>query len=314
MADSGSTATAGGASNGGDIADGGSLTGASLAGGSLAGGSVASESVAENSGGKPPAADSIAGGEEVSPPSVLRVIELKAAEDSEIEAGVEAAQMLLPEPAVPAPDPKMVAIPPEKVRQQVRRPAPRVKRQPLQTLEILPVQPQGASPTSSRPGSRNATGKARAETKPKVEQQVAVPAQDKQKGDGGDDGRAASGALEGNPYRWVVSFLCFLHVKRWERSWNKDRGWPCLLTTVYCSNFRLTNISQEQRHATPRNHEALWQLRVLGDLPKTADWRQTYVAPRSFPSHAPMKRSVPEIRSVSWSSFRAPTRVSSTSP
>ena len=97
----------------------------------------------------------------------------------------------------------MVAIPLEKVRQQVRRPAPRVKRQPLQTLEILPVQPQEASPPSSRPGSR--PGKARVEAKAKAEQQVAAPAENSEKGDGSGGARTASGALEGNPYRWVVS-------------------------------------------------------------------------------------------------------------
>lgn len=199
MADVGSTATAAGGSNGGDAPDGGFL-----AGGSLAGGSLGSDSIAGNSGGKTPGTDSIAGGEDFGALSVLRVIELKTTEDSEIDADVKAAQVLLPEPAVPAPDPKMVAIPPEKVRQQVRRPAPRVKRQPLQTLEILPVPPQEASPPSSRPGSRSTAGKARAEAKAKVEQQAAL-VQNKQKGDSGDGVRAVSGALEGNPYRWVVS-------------------------------------------------------------------------------------------------------------
>lgn len=147
-------------------------------------------------------AGSIAGSEQSAAPA-LRVIELRTSEDSGIETDVEAAQTLLPEPAVPAPDPKMVAIPLEKVRQQVRRPAPRVKRQPLQTLEILPVQPQEASPPSSRPGSR--PGKARVEAKAKADQQVAAPAENSERGDGGDGARAASGALEGNPYRWVVS-------------------------------------------------------------------------------------------------------------
>lgn len=207
MTDVGSTATAAGGSNGGDAVDGGSLAGGSLAGGSLTGGSLASGSAAGISGGKTQGIDSVGGGEEFSALSVLRVIELETAEDSEVETDVEAARALLPEPLVPAPDPKMVAIPSEKVRQQVRRPAPRMKRPPLQTLEILPELPQEASPPSSRPGSRNATGRAKVEAKAKVEQEVAAPAEGNEKRDGGDVVRAASGALEGNPYRWVVSFI-----------------------------------------------------------------------------------------------------------
>lgn len=258
-----------GGSTGGDVADGSSLAGGSLAGGSLAGGSLAPDSVAGNSGGKPAGAGSVAGSEESAAPA-SRVIELKTAEDSEIEADVEAARMLLPEPAVPAPDPKRVAIPPEKVRQQVRRPAPRAKRQPLQTLEILPVQPQEASPPSSRPGSRGA-GKAKVEAKAKAEQHVAAPAENK---DGGDGARTASGALEGNPYRWVVScvllLLLFSRVKRRERSLNKESGWPSL-RPPFGSYFRLCtaqpfveNQTYLRRKGTPREHKSPLAVTILG--------------------------------------------------
>lgn len=202
-----------------------------------------------NSGGKPPGTDSIAGGEDFAAPSVLRVIELKATENSEIEADVEAARLLLPEPAVPAPDPKMVAIPPEKVRQQVRRPAPRVKRQPLQTLEILPVQSQEASPPSSRPGSRNATGKARVEAKAKVEQQVVASAQNKEKEDGGDVVRALSGALEGDPYRWVVSvvFLTYQAVGAELKQGVGAGVSGCSTPGLVCSSSTLVNLSSKPK-------------------------------------------------------------------
>lgn len=221
--DTGSTATAGGGSSfgGGDVAvDGGSLASDSLASESVAGQSDGGGSDGASSAGKPTgaaAAGSIAsdGDEPVTPPQpteLLRVFELETAESSEAEADAEAARLLLPEPATPAPDPKTLAIPAEKVRQQVRRPVPRVRRQPLQTLlEILSALPEDPSSPSSRPGSRTASAKARVESKAKVEldqsrQQLggATPAQEKDGGGHGEVGRATSGALEGNPYRWVV--------------------------------------------------------------------------------------------------------------
>ncbi len=229
--DAGSTATAGGGSSGGggDVA----VDGGSLAGGSLASESVAGQSDGGGSGGGPSsaakpaaaAADSIAsGGDESVAPSqpselLLRVFELETAESSEAEADAETARLLLPEPAAPAPDPKMLAIPADKVRQQVRRPVPRVQRQPLITLlEILSALPEDPSPPSSRPGSRNASAKARVERVERVEskakddldqprQQLGGdgPTQDKDGGDDEEVARAPSGAVGENPYRWVVS-------------------------------------------------------------------------------------------------------------
>lgn len=189
-------------------------------GSSLAAGSLALNPVAGSSGGDvggalptdlPPGAESIAGGGDgvTSTSSPLRVIKLEVTEISEAEADAETAQSLLPEPQVPAPDPKVVAIPPEKLRQQVRRPVPRMQRPPLQTLEILPVQPLDPSPPSSRPGSRNATSKPSVGGAAKTEQQGKKEANlepdDEKAGGEGGVGRASSGALEGNPYRWVVS-------------------------------------------------------------------------------------------------------------
>lgn len=189
----------------------GSVDGGSLAGGSIAGGSLASESAAGQSGGD---GDAVALGRGLSSPatgsiasdgepaaafaSALRVIDLEVTGDSEAETDSQSARALLPEPAVPAPDPKVVAIPPDKVRQQLRRPVPRAQRPPLQTLEILPLHSEEAAQPSSRPGSRNAT-KPRNESKSKIEHGAASA---KVKGDEGIG--AASGALGDNPYRWVV--------------------------------------------------------------------------------------------------------------
>lgn len=193
---------------------GGSVDGGSLADGSLAGGSLASESAAGQNGGNDGAAvlarglsssatDSIASGGEPAAAlaSALRVIDLEVTGDSEAETDSQSARAVLPEPAVPAPDPKVVAIPPDKVRQQLRRPVPRAQRQPLQTLEILPLHPEEAAQPSPRPGSRNAT-KPRIESKPKIEHSAASA---KEKGEEGIG--AASGALGDNPYRWVVGLL-----------------------------------------------------------------------------------------------------------
>lgn len=232
VTDGGSIATgAGGSSRGGGGGGGGSQapSGSDVADGdSLAGGSLASDPVPGSSGGNgggalptdlpPGGADSIGGGgggEEVTGASLtLRVIELEVTELSEADVDAEAARSLLPEPLVPAPDPRVVPIPPEKLRQQVRRPVPRVQRPPLQTLEILPVLPLDASPPSSRPGSRNATSKAsvggaaavKTEQQRRQQPTALENDNDNEKADTeGGERRAASGALEGNPYRWVVS-------------------------------------------------------------------------------------------------------------
>lgn len=181
--------------------------GGSSAEGSVAGNSIASDSIAGLSAGNGGGTLSGVAAEAAVSHSVLRVIELEVRGDSEAENDAESARALLPEPAVPAPDPKVVAIPPEKVRQHVRRPMPRAQRHPLRALEILPVQPETTSPNSSRPGSRNAAKARRESSKPKAEQQQQQTG--KEKGVvGGDDMLGAgvpSGALEGNPYRWMVS-------------------------------------------------------------------------------------------------------------
>lgn len=224
VGDVGSAATAAAAAGGSQGPNrGDSPAGGSLAEGSVAGNSIASDSIAGLNGGTlpvPSGAHSIAGGGDATVThSMLRVIELEVAGDSEVEVDVEAAQALLPEPAVPAPDPKVVAIPPETVRQHVRRPMPRAQRLPMQALEILPDLPETTSANSSRPGSRNATRAKRESSKAKTEQQqhqLAVSI--KEKCAGGDDvlrAGAPSGALGGNPYRWVVSsYICRKHAVR----------------------------------------------------------------------------------------------------
>ena len=144
--------------------------------------------------------------------STARVIELEVADASQVKEDAELARALLPEPQVPAPDPKLFAIPPEKVRQLLRRPVTRVQRTPLQRLEILPVVVDSPPPTPSSPSSQTErTSKTKRNSKTKAEQAEASSSTAKEiKGDegnveGGGQVRASSGALEGNPYRWVVS-------------------------------------------------------------------------------------------------------------
>lgn len=326
VVDVGCTATAAGGSIGADVVDGGFLTGGSPGGGSLMGHSLASDSVAEKIGDKlPGTADSITGGEEFAALPELRVIELKTMGDSEVEADVEAARMLLPEPAVPAPDPKMVAIPPEKVRQQVRRPAPRAKRQPLQILEILPVQPQEASPPSSRPGSRNAAVKAKVEAQAKVEQKAAAPAQHKHQGGGGDAARAVSGALEGNPYRWVVSSIvpCSLRVRTGmvAKILGGARLCAWLVLSVLCRSLfcHRQHVSKAGRGTYAAQTQAPLSAVTTAFVPTPLSGiTPTYICTSHPPCsrrlvHQP-KRSAPEIPSNLWSSFRAPARASLISP
>lgn len=144
--------------------------------------------------------------------NLSRVLELETTVASPAERDVEAAEGILPEPAVPAPDPKLLAIPFDKVRQLVRRPLPRMQRTPLQKLEILPP-PSSQSPSPSRPSSSAAhAAKAKEDVGPKGRQAGGGDGVEEQEGShmarGKDEEReragALSGALEGNPYRWVV--------------------------------------------------------------------------------------------------------------
>lgn len=140
---------------------------------------------------------------------VARILKLTVTDTSLFGDDVAAAKALLPQPSVPAPDPKRLSIPQEKVRQLLRHPASRVQRVPLPQLEILPPLPLQQR-SSSRPGSSKATlertGKDAGRRTPAG------------KGTKGTEGlisgsrrglrieeRAVSGALEENPYRWVVS-------------------------------------------------------------------------------------------------------------
>lgn len=133
-----------------------------------------------------------------------RIVNLETMDTSEYQDDAEKACGLLPELAVPAPDPKILVIPPEKVRQVVRRPAAaRGERPPLLRIEIL------SSPVLGPSSGKDGTSKEKDETredKPEVGGRT-------HKYTGGISGaereketRTISGALEGNPYRWVVSF------------------------------------------------------------------------------------------------------------
>lgn len=90
------------------------------------GGSIASEISGASASGLPPASPSGMTAE-----TMARIIGLEMAGGSSAEGDLELARSLLPDPAVPAPDPKLLPIPAHKVRQLLRRPAPRMHRTPL---------------------------------------------------------------------------------------------------------------------------------------------------------------------------------------
>lgn len=132
------------------------------------------------------------------------VLYLDTTDAAKSQDDAKAASALLPEPAVPTPDPNVLTIPADKVRQLVRRPAtPRCHRpRPLQKIEILPR-------SDSRPPTRGGSaGKAKdkqrsgrsgvVNQKGKRDDKDIEPTR-------GEKTRAESGALKGNPYRWVVS-------------------------------------------------------------------------------------------------------------
>lgn len=176
-------------------------------GGGDAESSVVSEQMIESTGGHSPSST-------LELARITRTFELKTTDVSTQYVDVKTARSLLPEPAVPAPDPKQLVIPPEKIRQLVRRPTPRMQRPPMQKLEIL--QPSASpEPSPSRPASSpESASKVKDGNKAKgarVAGDKHERAEEKsqnfiqKKDQRGDEGRGVSGALEENPYRWVVS-------------------------------------------------------------------------------------------------------------
>lgn len=97
------------------------------------GGCVASETSGASTSSLPPPSPSgvAASAMGTAAASMARVLELETAGGSSAEGDLEIARSLLPDPTVPAPDPKILPIPADKVRQLVRRPAPRMQRTPL---------------------------------------------------------------------------------------------------------------------------------------------------------------------------------------
>lgn len=97
------------------------------------GGSIASEISGVSTSGLPLASQSGTVPSDIGTAATLvaRVIELEMSGGSSPEGDLEIAHSLLPDPAVPAPDPKALPIPADHVRQLVRRPTPRIQRTPL---------------------------------------------------------------------------------------------------------------------------------------------------------------------------------------
>lgn len=159
------------------------------------------------------------------------VLNLEMTSSFNLHDDVETAYALLPLPAVPAPDPKLLAIPDEKVRQLVRRPVVRQgERPPLRRIEILPwpVVPSRApsrGDSDAPPGSAGAgsggtgglDGKMKdTENKAKIDTIKARTGELSATGaswggaltagsEPAGATRAASGALGEDGYRWVVS-------------------------------------------------------------------------------------------------------------
>lgn len=122
--------------SGADIGGGGAGGRGNAAAGGAApteGGSVASEISGASTSGlpQPSVSEMAASTMGTAAASMARVIELETAGGSSAEGDLEIARSLLPDPTVPAPDPKVLLIPADKVRQLVRRPAPRMQRMPL---------------------------------------------------------------------------------------------------------------------------------------------------------------------------------------
>lgn len=134
------------------------------------------------------------------------VILLETAEASTSDYDFEKATTVLPQPLVPAPDPKVLAIPPERVRQLVRRPVPRGQRPSLQMIEILPTSTPHVleeQETSVDSEHNEKEGEAASDQPAR-----AIDIADDGRGvidERREEGRAMSGAIDGKPYRWVVS-------------------------------------------------------------------------------------------------------------
>lgn len=161
---------------------------------------------------------------------ITEALNLEMTSSLNLHNDVETAYALLPLPAVPVPDPKILAIPDEKVRQLVRRPVVRRgERPPLRRIEILPwpvvpsrAQSRGshAPQGSAGAGAGGATGvDGRVRDTEKKANIDTIKAHSGELGATGTSSgviltagvehtvemRAASGALGEDGYRWVVS-------------------------------------------------------------------------------------------------------------
>ena len=175
----------------------------------------------------------------VGPPGLeKRIFRLEIASDSTAGGMLALAHGTLPAPAVPAPDPKLLPIPPDKLRQLIRRPLSRAQRPPTEKLEICtPSETSESSP--SRPNSSSSARAAAPAKGDRDSEKGLTSGGDGIKGNEKDnveqarwmgDGEAVSGAIEGNPYRWVVS-------KKFEVSWVSGGGaifllWREVVTSV----------------------------------------------------------------------------------
>ncbi|CAM9160782.1 unnamed protein product, partial [Discosporangium mesarthrocarpum] len=106
---------------------------------------------------------------------------------SDLQVTVKATLDVVPDPEVPVPDPKDLPIPEERIRQVVRRPGPRGQRPPLSRVDILPVEEKAFSPAPS-------------DAEPEVSNGKVLQGWERE----GEEEKSPSGALEGNPYRWVI--------------------------------------------------------------------------------------------------------------
>lgn len=85
----------------------------------------------------------------------------------------------------------------------------------------------------------------------------------------------------------------------------------CSILSAAPLNSSPTFSGAREHHANVKPPLASFVVRWLHR--KTAKWHHANVTPPTLLSRALINRSVPEIPSISWSSSRAPARVSSTS-
>lgn len=157
--------------------------------------------------------------EATSPRPEIRVFYLDIGDDSSAERDFEAAHAMLPLPAVPAPDPKLLPIPSDKLRQLFRRSPSRLQKiPPMESLEILPW--FESSDDSFSPSVSNSTLPEHAVALEEGRDNKRSDAVNIDNGKGsvvcsenGDnleppglsgEQRAVSGPVNDNPYRWVV--------------------------------------------------------------------------------------------------------------